>query len=534
MDTILVPRDRYKEALDLCKGIGVRATKIPAKGEVKVFLKKAPKPLLLALMQVGIPDEAKAQIEVHTLGGEELLERMTSGPKEVLLLLKAIGVDKPGKPRLEYRVNGNWYALAFTITYYDTWVGPTVYAEAYVKLHGATESIYLRLRDGFYRDDEGVRVKRSLRQALEHMGLRMASKERLVDFRKKLARTDDISGLHGKVMTTDASVLVYQSEFWAESRLMVTPLGSKTTPARLIVESELEASDDHSYRRDDNMQPFPMVRCFSPDLKEYVYTDVDSLKPYEFDVDAINRLILPPDIKDIVTRVFTTPPEKLFGDMFKGRHGGMVILANGPSGVGKTLTAEVFSECTKRPLYTMEIGELGTDLESVEGNLRRIFARAARWNAVLLFDEADIFMAERGSDLERNAIVGVFLRLLDYFRGMFFLTSNRAETIDEAFGGRITLSIDYPDLDAAAREKIWALLLGSSGLSVNGDLKEVAKEGLNGRQIRNMIRLMSATAPEDRQVTPAMITSLFKFAARRKKAGVSVGNGARARDQATA
>ena len=40
----------------------------------------------------------------------------------------------------------------------------------------------------------------------------------------------------------------------------------------------------------------------------------------------------------------------------------------------------------------------------------------------------------------------VFLRVLDYYDGVLFLTTNRVGTVDEAFRSRIHLSLYYPPL----------------------------------------------------------------------------------------
>jgi MoxR-like ATPase len=84
----------------------------------------------------------------------------------------------------------------------------------------------------------------------------------------------------------------------------------------------------------------------------------------------------------------------------------MVVLLDGPPGVGKTLTAESVAEAMKAPLYTMSAGELGTAADRVERRLSDILEMVTMWNAILLIDEADIFMEERGPhDLERNELV---------------------------------------------------------------------------------------------------------------------------------
>jgi SpoVK/Ycf46/Vps4 family AAA+-type ATPase len=70
--------------------------------------------------------------------------------------------------------------------------------------------------------------------------------------------------------------------------------------------------------------------------------------------------------------------------------------------IGKTLTAEAIADLLKRPLYTVTVGELGTEVEKLEENLKEILEVSCSWNAVVLIDEADIFLDKRNeSDLKR-------------------------------------------------------------------------------------------------------------------------------------
>src|SRR5262249_14373449 len=227
--------------------------------------------------------------------------------------------------------------------------------------------------------------------------------------------------------------------------------------------------------------------------------DIDDVAEYEFDVDAMSRLHLPGGMLSVLDRVFSTPVEGLFGDLVRGKHGGVVILASGKPGVGKTLTAEVYAEGTRRPLYVLELGELGTSVAKVEENLQRVFTRVAAWKAVLQLDECEIFLAQRGDDLERSAIVGSFLRLLDYYQGILFLTTNRPEVLDPAVLSRVMLKLHYPDLDQPARAAIWTLMLDAAGLKLtDGGATDLAHAELNGRQIRNLTRLAKILHAEGR------------------------------------
>jgi SpoVK/Ycf46/Vps4 family AAA+-type ATPase len=82
------------------------------------------------------------------------------------------------------------------------------------------------------------------------------------------------------------------------------------------------------------------------------------------------------------------------------------MMLDGPPGTGKTLTAEGVAEAMKAPLYTMSAGELGLDTRQVEKKLSDVLEMATMWNAILLIDEADIFLEQREpQQLMRNELV---------------------------------------------------------------------------------------------------------------------------------
>lgn len=95
------------------------------------------------------------------------------------------------------------------------------------------------------------------------------------------------------------------------------------------------------------------------------------------------------------------------------------------SGTGKTLTAECVAEHERRPLYAISCGDLGTDPERLEVKLKEVFNYAVAWKAILLLDEADIFLQERSiDDVNRNALVSIFLRELEYYDGILFVSQH--------------------------------------------------------------------------------------------------------------
>jgi ATP-dependent 26S proteasome regulatory subunit len=146
----------------------------------------------------------------------------------------------------------------------------------------------------------------------------------------------------------------------------------------------------------------------------------------------------------------------------------------------------------KKPLYGMGAGELGDTAYKVESSLQRVLELSARWGAVLLLDECDVFLEQRSaSDLNRNKLVSVFLRLLEYYQGVMFLTTNRAASFDPAFESRIHLTINYPDLDATSRSQIWRTFVKpetETSTITASEVEELSTIKLNGRQIKNVVK----------------------------------------------
>jgi SpoVK/Ycf46/Vps4 family AAA+-type ATPase len=139
-------------------------------------------------------------------------------------------------------------------------------------------------------------------------------------------------------------------------------------------------------------------------------------------------------------------------------------------------------------------------------------ARAVRWKAILLIDEADVYVYERGSSIEQNAIVGVFLRVLEYFRGVLFLTSNRETVIDDAILSRTTAHIRYDLPSTEEQIKIWDIL--SKQFKIKLEKSEIEKyvnafPNISGRTVKNLLKLSKLLA--DREKKPISL-ELVKYA----------------------
>ncbi|KAI1378297.1 P-loop containing nucleoside triphosphate hydrolase protein [Hypoxylon crocopeplum] len=247
----------------------------------------------------------------------------------------------------------------------------------------------------------------------------------------------------------------------------------------------------------------PTIRGYAFSTKMFLKFYVDSVSPIEWNASCFDDLVLDPGTKKTVQAVVSTHSSNSDNsdDIIKGKGQGLVCVLHGPPGVGKTLTAECVAEYLKRPLYTVSSGDLGVSSMNLDLNLKRIMDLASTWKAVLLIDEADIFLERRSPyDVHRNAMVSTFLRALEYYSGILFLTTNRVNTFDDGFRSRIHVPIRYTDLSFASRLQIWRTLCGRVPGGVDVDdagLENLARHDFNGRQIKNIINAARSLAAFD-------------------------------------
>jgi hypothetical protein len=170
-------------------------------------------------------------------------------------------------------------------------------------------------------------------------------------------------------------------------------------------------------------------------------------------------------------------------------------------------------------LYSITCGDIGTTADEVEDRLQDHTELAEKWGCVLLLDEADVFLMRRAwNDMQRNALVSVFLRHLEYYSGILFLTTNIVGVIDEAFKSRIHVALRYPAIDLDSTKKMWnnvldrierdnataavpvefnrATLLDFA--SAHYRRHETTDSTWNGRQVRNAFQIAIALGQYER------------------------------------
>ncbi|KAG8743069.1 hypothetical protein FRC10_000451 [Ceratobasidium sp. 414] len=221
---------------------------------------------------------------------------------------------------------------------------------------------------------------------------------------------------------------------------------------------------------------------------------VENLEEIVFDEMAFDQLVLKKEYKKMIKALLVLKKEYkkmikalvethagqgdgLAKDLVAGKGGGMVMVLHGKPGTGKMTAA---------------------------------------WKAVVLIDEADVFLEARNThDLMRNSLVSVFLRLLEYHTGVLILTTNRIRSFDKAFVSRFSIALHYPDLDQNSRLLIWKEFLTRAEVEVGqpkdtkpsrplyiaySDLLTLAKKSFNGRVIKQLVRGAQALAIAEKEL----------------------------------
>ncbi|KAL9596832.1 MAG: hypothetical protein Q9219_005546 [cf. Caloplaca sp. 3 TL-2023] len=176
--------------------------------------------------------------------------------------------------------------------------------------------------------------------------------------------------------------------------------------------------------------------------RRWHFLNIDNIRPLERHSDGFENLILPPGVARLVEPLVRTHDpqnmpsfeyEEHHVDLIRGKGKGLIVLLHGAPGVGKTSTAE----------------------RATEKNMRR------------------------------NSVVSVFLRVLEFYPGILFLTTNKIGHFDEAFKSRIHVSLYY-----RSTLKIWKMNLDRLAKS------KKTLEGRDGRDIRVRAGILPGTAQE--------------------------------------
>jgi hypothetical protein len=282
-----------------------------------------------------------------------------------------------------------------------------------------------------------------------------------------------------------------------ELRRIIDDAGAKCVNDEEMLERRFELHSEADFWREadvatgfDKIPLHCYVHLFHLEWNRNIWVHIEHMEEYRYQPELREKLVLPDHHRDLIDTL--TSHRGVFQDFVPGKSGGTTILCQGAPGLGKTLTAEVYSEVVGKPLYRVHSGQLGTTAASVGATLTGILRRAMRWDAIILLDEADVYIRRRDNDLEHNAIVAEFLRTLEYFNGLLFMTTNRIGDVDDAIQSRCIATINYetpPRVDAL---RLWRLLSDQFGAGLSDELIEaltVAYPNASGRDMKELLKL---------------------------------------------
>ncbi len=160
---------------------------------------------------------------------------------------------------------------------------------------------------------------------------------------------------------------------------------------------------------------------------------------------------------------------------------GLIALFCGPTGTGKSMTAEAIARELHTEAYLIDLAQVVSKyIGESEKNLEVVFTEAERAGALLVFNEADVLFSKRSEvkqsqDRYANMEIAYLLQRMESFSGLAILTTNFRQNLDEAFLRRIRFIVEFAKPDEAAREAIWRQCLPSSApLAPDVDLRFLA------------------------------------------------------------
>ncbi|MBA4142861.1 MAG: ATP-binding protein [Nitrosospira sp.] len=184
---------------------------------------------------------------------------------------------------------------------------------------------------------------------------------------------------------------------------------------------------------------------------------------------------------------------------------GLCVLFAGPSGTGKTMSADIIAGELGLDLYKIDLSNVVSKyIGETEKNLSRIFDEAETSNAILFFDEADALFGKRSEvkdshDRYANIETGYLLQRMEEHEGIVILASNFRKNMDEAFVRRLHFTVEFPFPNEEDRLRIWENVWPEAmPRDPNLDLEFLARRfQVTGGNIRNIALSAAFLAADD-------------------------------------
>lgn len=354
-------------------------------------------------------------------------------------------------------------------------------------------------------------VNRTIPELLAEFGFYKECAEFKREYERHAQRFLKFQPRFGKQFIVAKAAFTIDSKGVAEVTRIVDGTSAKCVNDEETLERRFEMTSDAGFWRDAGVdtgfERIPLhcyVHLFHLEWHQNIWVHVQHMTEYRYQPELREKLVLPDHHRDLID-ILTSNMNVFVQDFVPGKSGGTTILCQGAPGLGKTLTAEVYSEVVGKPLYRVHSGQLGTTAASVGATLSGILRRAMRWEAIILLDEADVYIRRRDNDLEHNAIVAEFLRTLEYFNGLLFMTTNRIGDVDDAILSRCIATIHYDTPPKPDAIRLWKLLAQQFDADLSDDLIEaltISYPQASGRDIKELLKLATRYC-KAKQIAPS-------------------------------
>jgi hypothetical protein len=197
---------------------------------------------------------------------------------------------------------------------------------------------------------------------------------------------------------------------------------------------------------------------------------------------------------------------------------GISAMFSGASGTGKTMAAEILAGELELDLLRVNLaGIVSKYVGETSKNLHRIFDAAQRSGAILLFDEADALFGTRTEvrdSHDRYAVLEInhLLQLMQDYRGLAILATNRRSAVDGAFLRRLRFVIEFGFPGPAERALIWQRSFPAQADCDELDFGRLSRLEIPGGNIRSItLNAAFLAASAARPITMADIASAARL-----------------------
>ncbi|KAI3322075.1 P-loop containing nucleoside triphosphate hydrolase protein [Xylariaceae sp. AK1471] len=247
---------------------------------------------------------------------------------------------------------------------------------------------------------------------------------------------------------------------------------------------------------------------------------VDDIFPLEPNSTTYHRVVFDEKKKEVVKFLAEQylNSNGRYDDLIAGKGQALLFLFSGTPGTGKTLMAEALADHLNRPLLRIGslIGDVGNGVSNSNAyDFENKVRTAKEWGGLILFDDAG-FLSERRNQGQSN-LISAFVRHIEYFKGIVFLTTNFSESIDDALKSRLHVHLVFSPLSAPMRVRVWQNFVERLPESLRtltvADIESLGKWKLNGREIKNVMNMTVALCQKsDKRLSVDAVEDLIALA----------------------